>query len=206
MQKNTRDKILDATLELLWQHSYGSVSVDDICKAAKVQKGSFYHFFPSKVDVVIEAFEKLWLSTKVLFDNVFSASNTPLERLDNYCQLAYIKQKECVERTGKVLGCPFVTCGSELSTIEERVRNKMDEIFGRSTLYLEILLRDAKAAGLTSISNPEEGAQKMLSYVAGVMYQAKLKNDLEIIKRDLKSGLLHYFDSANVQELASGVK
>jgi TetR/AcrR family transcriptional repressor of nem operon len=200
MKNGTHDKILDAAINLLWQNSYGSVSVDDICKAAKVQKGSFYHYFPSKIDVVIESFEKLWQDNTPILDHIFSASVPPLERLGHYCDFAYLKQKDMSEKLGKVLGCPYVTCGSELSTLEERVRHKMDEIFCRSALYFETLLRDAQATGMTSISDPEIGAQKMLSYIAGVMYQAKLKNDVEIIKRDLKAGLMYYFYSTHKHE------
>jgi len=193
-KKSTREKILEATIELLWQHSYGSVSVDDICQAAEVQKGSFYHYFPSKVDVVIQSFDKLWEDSKPVIDNIFLASLGPIQRLDNYCDFMYQKQKEKSERLGKVLGCPYVTCGSELSTLEERVRHKLNEIFSLSAGYFEILLRDAKIEGLTSITDPQNVAQKMLSYIAGVMYQAKLKNDVEIIKRDLRPGLIRYFD------------
>ncbi|MCD6034678.1 MAG: Transcriptional regulator [Rickettsiales bacterium] len=200
MQKNTRDAILDSTIELLWQQSYGSVSVDHICKAAQIHKGSFYHYFPTKVDVVIEAFERLWQTGKPLLDKVFSDTLSPLERLDAYCEMLYLKQKERAEQLGKVLGCPYVTCGSELSTLEERVRHKMDEIFCRSAAYFEALLKDAYADGLISKNDPAMAAQ-LLSYVAGVMYQAKLRNDVEIIRRDLKPGLLHYFDRVPVLKM-----
>lgn len=193
MQKTTRDKILDTAIELMWRQSYGSVSVDDICHVAKIQKGSFYHYFPSKIDVVIEAFEKLWNDKRPVFDNVFSAAVPPLERLRNYCELAYQKQREIADKHGKVLGCPYTTCGSELSTLDERVRQKMDEIFTRSAKYFEALLRDGMAAGLTSIDDPVATSQEMLCYVSGVMYQAKLKNDVEIIRRDLEQGLLRFF-------------
>ncbi len=192
--KSTRDKILEVTIELLWQHSFGSVSVDNICHVAKIQKGSFYHYFPSKVDVVIEAFEKLWQDKRPLFDAVFSPALSPMERLDQYCELSYQAQKAQAEKYGKVLGCPYMTCGSELSTQEERIRVKMDEMFNRSAKYFESLLRDAVALGLTGeIADPVHTSQEMLSYVSGLMYQAKLKNDVDIIRRDMKPGLMRYF-------------
>lgn len=195
MQKHsTRDNILDATIDLLWQHSYGTVSVDDICHAAGVQKGSFYHYFPSKADVAIEAFERFGQNTRPLFDSIFSASLPPMQRLKNYCDAAYTKQKELADTYGKVLGCPCMSCGSELSTQDERIRQKMDEMFGRACCYFETLLRDAKALGQTSVASPATGAQEMMSYISGVMYQAKIKNDVSIIRRDLLPGLLRFFN------------
>lgn len=194
--RNTREAILNATIELLWQQSYGAVSVDDICSAAKIQKGSFYHYFPSKIDVVIEAFEHCWKMNRPLYDTVFSAALPPLERLKLFCETVYDKQKEKAEKHGKVLGCPYMSCGSELCTQDERIRQKMDELFGRATRYFETLLRDAKAEGLTDTKNPKVAAQELQSYIAGVMYQAKIKNDVEIIKRDLLPGLMRFFDSS----------
>lgn len=205
MKKNTRDVILDTAIELLWQQSYGSVSVDDICKAANIQKGSFYHYFPSKADVAIAAFEKLWQSNRPLLDEIFSPSVPPLARLHNYCAVAYQKQKEKAEAMGKVLGCPYMTCGAELSTQDERIRHKMDEIFCQSAGYFETLLRDAKALGQTTVANPTTAAQEMLSYIAGVVYQAKIKNDVRIIKRDLLPGLMRFFDVKAVQQPAEAL-
>lgn len=193
--KSTRDKILEAAIELLWQQSYGSVSVDAICQKAHIQKGSFYHYFPSKVDVVIEAFEKLWQDKRPLYDDVFSPARPPMERLNEYCRLAYEMQKHRFDMHGKVLGCPYMTCASELSTQEERIRVRMEEMFDRSARYFESLLRDAVAEGLAEVKDPVRTSKDMLAHVCGVIYQAKLKNDVDIIKRNLKQGLMRYFIS-----------
>jgi len=52
---DAKQRLLDATIELIWQHSYGAVTVDNICERAGVKKGSFYYFFPSKTDLVVAA-------------------------------------------------------------------------------------------------------------------------------------------------------
>lgn len=195
-QKSTRDRILEVTIELMWRQSYGTVSVDQICQVAKIQKGSFYHYFPSKVDVTVEAFERLWQDKRPLFDKVFSPALPPMERLNQYCNLAYELQKGLADKYGKVLGCPYMSCGNELSTQEEKVRLKIEEMFNRSAKYFESLLRDAAVEGLTAVDDLVNTSHEMLSYICGVMYQAKLKNDAEIIKRELRPGLMRYFKNA----------
>jgi TetR/AcrR family transcriptional repressor of nem operon len=45
---------------MIWESSYGSVSVDDICTKAGVNKGSFYYAFKSKSDLAVAAFERHW--------------------------------------------------------------------------------------------------------------------------------------------------
>lgn len=52
-----KEKLLDVAFKLIWDQSYGSVSVDDICQQAEVKKGSFYHFFESKAELAIAAYE-----------------------------------------------------------------------------------------------------------------------------------------------------
>ena len=38
---NAKERLLQVAFDLIWEQSYGSVSVDDICARAKVKKGSF---------------------------------------------------------------------------------------------------------------------------------------------------------------------
>ena len=57
---DTKQRLLNTALKLVWEQSYGSVSVDQICEKADVRKGSFYHFFASKADLAIAAAEEHW--------------------------------------------------------------------------------------------------------------------------------------------------
>lgn len=44
----TRQIILDASMDLFAQNGYDATSVAEICQMAQVSKGAFYHHFPSK--------------------------------------------------------------------------------------------------------------------------------------------------------------
>ena len=44
----TRQLILDASMDLFVQNGYDATSVAEICQKAQVSKGAFYHHFPSK--------------------------------------------------------------------------------------------------------------------------------------------------------------
>ena len=43
-----KKRLTDAALDLMWENSYGTTSVDAICERAGAKKGSFYYFFKSK--------------------------------------------------------------------------------------------------------------------------------------------------------------
>src|SRR5438270_639569 len=90
----TRQKLLKTALDLIWEHSYGFVSVDDICKRAGVLKGSFYHFFHSKSDLAVAAYEEYWaVNRRPQLDAVFSAQVPVVERFMRYCDQVYANQK-----------------------------------------------------------------------------------------------------------------
>lgn len=54
----TRQKLVDASLDLFVKKGYDRVTVDDICKQAGVSKGAFYGHFKTKDQVVLEEFLK----------------------------------------------------------------------------------------------------------------------------------------------------
>src|SRR5271156_5438022 len=182
-ESETKRKLLETAMALIWESSYGSVSVDDICTKAGVNKGSFYYAFKSKSDLAVAAFERFWETKRPLMDQIFSSQRTPLERLSAYCQLIVDDQKQRYLASGKVLGCPFCSIGSELSTQDENIRKKMEELSVRSMKYLESLVRDLEAEGLIECKNIKELAREFYSYLIGVMMQAKIENDLKPLEQ-----------------------
>src|SRR6185436_4718428 len=126
---DANERLMDAALDLIWEESYGAVTIDDICKRADVKKGSFYYFFDSKAALAVAALEKMWRDEwKPAMDARFSPSVEPLDRIKGYLESPYLKQCQVKQETGKVLGCPVGSMGSEVSTQEIDVSAKVREI------------------------------------------------------------------------------
>jgi TetR/AcrR family transcriptional repressor of nem operon len=176
-------KLLDTAIDMIWASSYGSVSVDDICAKAGVNKGSFYYFFKSKSDLAVAAFERHWDAKRSLMDRVFSPQVPPLERLDHYLNVIVEDQRARYRSQGKMPGCPFCSLGSELSTQDENVRKKVETIFARQMKYLESLVRDLAAEKLVPSNNDKELAEELISYITGVLMQAKIENSVQHVER-----------------------
>jgi TetR/AcrR family transcriptional repressor of nem operon len=188
----TRQKLIDTAQELIWKSSYGSVSVDDICKASNVKKGSFYHFFPSKVDLALAAMDETVLSYKAEYDKVFSAGIDPVERLERYADLVYQSQKEAQAQCGQVCGCALASLAAEMACQEERIRERFDEIIAGKKRYFESALRDMIAEGtIPPKTDVKAKAEEIFSYTIGLLMMARIQNNLEPLKRDLKQGLLN---------------
>jgi TetR/AcrR family transcriptional repressor of nem operon len=196
-ESESKRKLLEAAMEMIWESSYGSVSVDDICTKAGVNKGSFYYAFKSKSDLAVAAFERHWEHKRPLLDKIFSAQVPPLERLDNYCQVIIKDQKTKYESFGKMLGCPFCSVGSELSTQDEKIRLKADQMSQRMIKYNESLVRDLASAGLIEVKDTTELAQELYSYVTGVLMQAKIENSVKHVER-LQHGVMRLLGIKNL--------
>ena len=52
--EETRNHILDAATQLFSKYGYDATGVAEICQAAGVSKGAFYHHFPSKQAIFME--------------------------------------------------------------------------------------------------------------------------------------------------------
>lgn len=178
---DAREKLLNAALDLIWTSSYGGVSVDDICARADVNKGSFYHFFPSKSDLAVAAYEAHWQSAQPGLDQIFSPDTDPLDRLHQCCARLYDAQKMKFAEYGFVVGCPYANAGSELATQDPKIRAKAQEMRDRWMDYLERTIRDAVALGVAEVADPRSAAQQVYSCFLGTLLQAKILNDPDLL-------------------------
>lgn len=181
---DARDRLLQAAIELIWRSSYGAVGVDAICEKAGVKKGSFYHFFASKDDLVVAALERQFESRRPVLDAIFSPSRPPIERLRGYLENAYERQLEVREEHGRVLGCFHNAVGTECIQQRPEVAAKVQQVIASLRRYIESALRDAAAEGLVQIDDPAASAKVLFAYVQGTLLQARIHDDPELL-RDL---------------------
>jgi TetR/AcrR family transcriptional regulator, transcriptional repressor for nem operon len=85
MQHDSKTKILDAAMHVIRAKGYSATTVDDICHAAALTKGSFFHHFKSKDDLALAATEHFAAMAADLFSTApYRAVADPLERLLGY--------------------------------------------------------------------------------------------------------------------------
>jgi TetR/AcrR family transcriptional repressor of nem operon len=196
---DAKTRLMDAALKLMWEESYGAVTIDDICTCAEVKKGSFYYFFSSKAELAVDALERMWAEDwKPNMDRQFSPSIEPLERLTTFFESFYLKQSATKARTGKVLGCPICSVGSEVSTQEIDVSATIREILARKQRYYESAIRDAVAAGAIEPCNAPLMTVALVGLIDGVVSQSRIMNDPELLRElpTMALGLLRAKKSA----------
>ncbi|MGI8601401.1 MAG: TetR/AcrR family transcriptional regulator [Verrucomicrobiales bacterium] len=197
---DTKERLLEAALDLIWERSYGATSVDAICERAGVKKGSFYHFFTSKSELSVAAIEASWQQKRDELDKIFSPMVPPLERFERMHEAGLAEQEQLFESKGYVCGCALFALGSEMGTSDQAIRQKVEEILGYFLRYYESAIRDAHAAGLVEAEDPAAKARILFAYVEGMLTQARIMNDLGPI-RELITGV---FDILGVRRKTLG--
>lgn len=77
--------MLQATIDLVRANGYASTRVEDVCAAAGVTKGSFFHHFESKEDLAIAAARQWGEGAVQLFAHApYMSEADPVERLLGY--------------------------------------------------------------------------------------------------------------------------
>jgi len=190
-QADTYQRIIESAQELMHASSYSDVGVAAICAKAKVKKGSFYHFFPSKQDLTLAVIDKNAADMKVsLIDQAFNSALAPLERLQCFIDLTIEMQTTIHQQTGHVYGCPFGNLATEMSTQDEDIRRKLDKSFASLYGIFSTTLQEAVDNNeLDKINNVDATAQAMLAYLEGTMLLAKTQNDPNLLKQLLPAAL-----------------
>lgn len=119
--RTTKERILDAAEELMLEKSFHSVGLNEILKAVKVPKGSFYHHFESKEQFGVEMLrhyvaESTAYKTRLLLPP--SPEPDPLLRLLTYLESNVAKT---TESQGKC-PCLVIKLASEVGTFSEPMR------------------------------------------------------------------------------------
>lgn len=187
---DAKGRLMAAALDLIWEESYGAVTIDDICKRADVRKGSFYYFFPGKAELAAQAIDEMWKSEwKPFLDKHLSPDIEPAQRWRGYFMAAVAMQTEQALKRGKVLGCPVCSMGNEVCTNQDVVSAAIREIFVRKRRYYESAIRDSIAAGVLDPCDPADKATALFGLVDGLIGQARIMNDIKIISHLPQLGL-----------------
>ncbi len=175
---SSQQRLLTAAGDLLWEKSYHSVTIDEVCARAGVLKGSLYHFFDSKSVLALAALQHLWETVaKPAYDEHFSQSNPPLARITRFLDWLQGLQLKKFRTVGKVLGWPFFTLGCELGGQEPRVSEQLCKIEVDELFYFESAINDALGQEIIEPAEPRAKALALRAAVEGILARARILND-----------------------------
>ena len=181
-KNDNRQRLIDSASSLFYARSYGHVGVKEICDVAGVQKGSFYHFFPSKQELTIAVLDAFAADFKAnVLDKAFRSSQAPLQQLLSIVEYLYQRQQQMHAQNCKVLGCPYGNIALELGAQDEAIRQHIDQKFQSFVATIQALLDAAVRNGEFAPCDTHATAMAMFSFIEGVLLMAKTSNNPELI-------------------------
>lgn len=165
-----RDRILDATVDMLRRHGPGKTGVVDVARALEMSHSNVYKHFASK-SALFDAVAERWL-TQVMtpLDKIVADKATPApRRLKAWMRtLAEIKRK-------KILDDP------ELFAVYHAITNEAHDVVSAHVTHLlqniAEILRDGTQSGAWSVKDADATAALLLSATARFHHPAMVALD-----------------------------
>ena len=168
-------------LELFGSRGYGAVGVAELAAHAGVQKGSFYHFFPSKEALALAVIDEHWAAQRADWAAALAGSGTGAEtfiaRLRGVFDYTARYQSSALRGSGSVTGCLFGNLAIEASSTESAMRDRLQAIFEEQVDMIAGHLQGAVDAGEVELDDVRAAAKGIVAQLEGLILFAKLFND-----------------------------
>jgi len=179
---NARTRLLEAARDVIREKGYAGTSIDDLCRAAGVTKGAFFHHFTDKEALGVAAAE-FWAETTTAFFAAapYHAATDPLDRV-----LAYIAFRRSII-AGPIPGfvCLVGTLASEVYVTGPAIRDACARsIFGHAATLEGDITAAMAARGITA-PTPASLARYFQAALQGGFVLAKAGNDAGLAREAL---------------------
>jgi len=170
----TRERLIGTAAELFWKQGYAQTGVNEIIQQAQATSGSFYHFFPTKEDLLLAVVDHVAeiFETEV-FGPASEAAGNAVERL--FAVLERYRQR--LLDSGFIFGSPMGSLAAEVSENHPLVHARLVVILAAWTEHIEELLTET---GDNLPANLDRGslARFVVSAMEGAGLQARVTRNL----------------------------
>jgi TetR/AcrR family transcriptional repressor of nem operon len=183
MRLTAKDKILEAALRLLLSRGYAATTVDEICEAAGVSKGSFYHFFGTKEELGLAVLDQFSARNARLVDEgPYRDAADPMKRALELVDHLIATASE-MWGSGCLLGTFALDLAETNPTIRKAVAEKFEGVAeGLADGMAPLATQGQDPAGLS----PRDLAEHFIVVVEGALILAKAHQDWSYVDRALE--------------------
>ena len=172
--ESTRARLIAAALKLFGEKGYQSTSVADVQRESDCHSGSFYHFFPTKQDLLLAVLERYRTGiVPMLIEPAWVNVHDPIERI--FALLA--RYRLLLEVSHCAFGCPIGSLALELHEPDPAVRQLLASNFTGWIDQVENCLIDARKV-LGRGLDTRRTASFVLTVMEGAVMQARTYRDL----------------------------
>ena len=158
---STREHLVNAAKELLWERGYEAMSPRAVQERSGAGQGSFYHHFASKADLAATALGEVAAEMQEALDSVLHTDKPPLERVKAYLRLP----REALR------GCRLGRMTQEQVLDQEALRRPILSYFLSSKQEITTALEQAQREGtLSSAIDASDVATALVAADGGKIY------------------------------------
>ena len=170
-RKDARTKLLDAALAVIRGKGYAATTVDELCQAAGVTKGAFFHHFRSKEDLAVAAAAHFGEMAEGLFSAApYRGLADPVDRLLGYVDF----RREILRGELPDYTCLLGTMVQEAYGTHPAIREACErEIVGHALTLEDDIAAAFAATGRTADWTPKSLALHIQAVLQGAFVLAK---------------------------------
>lgn len=170
-----KERLLDAAQRLMLAKGFAATTVDEICAAAGLTKGSFFHYFAGKDELGEAVLDRFVAGrAQAMQAGPFTRRRDPLRRVYGYLDFIGAMAR----RPGAPSGCLLGNFAQELSDTHPKIRARCAQHFARWTARFKRDLDEAKATHAPRAAIDTEGlAEHFIAVLEGALILAKAKQD-----------------------------
>jgi TetR/AcrR family transcriptional repressor of nem operon len=171
-----RARLIEAARSLVRRKGFAATSVDDLCAAAGVTKGAFFHHFPSKEALGVALVDDWTTMTGAMFAaHPYNFKDDPLDRVFAYLDLRRELLGQSIPDFSCVAGTTVQETYDSAPPIREAAARSIRSGFAHVLPHLEQALAAHPVPGVTA----ESLAQQFQVATQGGIILAKALNDPE---------------------------
>jgi TetR/AcrR family transcriptional repressor of nem operon len=175
-RQSARIKLLDASLNVIRAKGYSATTVDDLCGAAGVTKGAFFHHFASKEALAIAAADYWSETTSALFAEApYHAHADALDRVLGYIDF----RKALLKGSIPEFSCLVGTLVQEVYDTHPAIRAAVDRSISEHAARIDVDIAEAmRERGVEG--NANSLALHTQAVIQGAFILAKAKGAAEV--------------------------
>ncbi|GAA1036191.1 TetR/AcrR family transcriptional regulator [Streptomyces murinus] len=173
--KPTKDHLVEAAAELLWERGYAATSPAMIQKRSRAGQGSMYHHFSGKADLAATAIRHSAGQLRRATETALGGGTTALERLGAFLDMERTPLAGC--RVGRLVQDPDVTA-------DDQLRAPIAEFFTwLHQRIADVLVQGVRAGELRADTDAAAMASLVVAAVEGGYVLARAEQDETAFRR-----------------------